>query len=205
MMNEDDDPFSRSLRARTRQLVLVVLGAVVFGVAMAVLKGNGSGIREEIGNLSAPWLLVPFVASAAVGDGLISRSVLVGIFSSLLALIGFYFANSIVLQLGPHPWFEDVWLAISGGRRWYELALVSGPLFGAVGGLWRRSHQRVFGACVFALLICEPIAQWALKNKSVGGFSVSAPNPAVWLGETVVGLAACAAIVILADKKRGWR
>jgi hypothetical protein len=186
-------------RVTNRQLVLVVVGAVSFGIVMAALKGDGTGIRDDVGNLSAPWLLVPFVASAVAGNGRIPRSIIVGTLASILALIGFYCANSIVLQLGPHPWIEDLRLAVSGGRRWYEFALFSGPLFGAVGGLWRRFHQPVLGACVFALLIGEPIVEWVLANRSVGEFFVSAPSLTVWLGETVVGIVACSSVFLLAD------
>jgi hypothetical protein len=168
---------------------------------MAVLKGNGTGIRNDVGNLSAPWLLVPFVASAVASNGRIPRAVIVGTVASLLALLGFYVANSFVLQLGPHSWIEDVRLAVSGGRRWYVLALVSGPFFGALGGLWRRSHHQILGVCAFAVLIAEPIVEWMLKNQSVGGFFVSSPSPSVWLGESMVGLIACASVLLLSERQ----
>lgn len=55
-----------SERERTAQRLLpIVLSAAVFGVAMSVLKGTDTGIRDDVDNLSAPWLLLPFFAGAA--------------------------------------------------------------------------------------------------------------------------------------------
>jgi hypothetical protein len=50
--------------------------------------------------------------SAAAG----SRRVIIGAFcglaATLVALVGFYFAESFVLDLGPHPWLTDLSLTM---------------------------------------------------------------------------------------------
>src|SRR5262249_52757537 len=89
------------------RMVLITGIAVIFGIATAWIKGNGAGLRDAIGNISAVWLLLPFAAGAATG----SRRVIVGAISgwvaTLAALIGFYFAESFVLDLGQHSWLTD--------------------------------------------------------------------------------------------------
>jgi hypothetical protein len=178
-----------------RRLILVGVSAVAFGVLMSALKGNGAGIRDQIGNLSAPWLLVPFLASALSSRGRLVRGAIVGVAASMLALCGFYVANSLVLQLGPHPWIDDLRLAVSGGRRWFVLALLSGPVFGVVGSLWRRSGARVLALLTFALLVAEPLADWVLQGGAAPGFWVSSLQPIVWVGESAVGVLACLAVL----------
>ena len=49
-----------------RRIALAFAAAIAFGVAMSILKGSDAGVRNDVGNLSAPWLLVPFFAAASV-------------------------------------------------------------------------------------------------------------------------------------------
>jgi len=51
-------------RAAVRRAVWILSLAVLFGVASAWIKGNSAGPRDAIGNASAPWLLLPFLAGA---------------------------------------------------------------------------------------------------------------------------------------------
>jgi hypothetical protein len=81
------------------RVFLIFLAAMAFGVAMSVLKGNDVGIRDDIGNLSAPWLLLPFFAGAAMrGRGLAGAAV--GLAATSAALMAFYVANAFVLISG---------------------------------------------------------------------------------------------------------
>ena len=120
---------------RHRVIVAVAL-AVAFGATMSVVKGNGSGVRDAVGNVSAPWVLLPFFAGAFAGRRSVGRAAVVGCAVSLAALAGFYVANAFVLDFGPHPWLHDLRLAVLSGRLYFEYGVVSGPLFGrsAAGG-----------------------------------------------------------------------
>lgn len=40
-----------------RRLILIPVLAFAFGFVVAALKGQGSGVLDGVGNLSAPWLL----------------------------------------------------------------------------------------------------------------------------------------------------
>ena len=58
----------------TGRFVFVAVAAVAFGALESVVKGSGSGVRDGIGNLSAPWVILPFLAAVAVAR----RRILVG-------------------------------------------------------------------------------------------------------------------------------
>src|ERR1700756_123410 len=95
-------------QSRVRRLALIMGLAAVFGIAAAWIKGNDIGLRDAIGNLSAVWLLLPFLAGAPAGSRRVSTGALFGLAATLAALVGFYFAESFVLDLGPHPWLTDL-------------------------------------------------------------------------------------------------
>ena len=48
-----------------RKIALLLVAGAAFGVLMAVLKGQDTGVRDALGNTSAPWIVLPFVAGAS--------------------------------------------------------------------------------------------------------------------------------------------
>jgi hypothetical protein len=184
-----------SERERTvPRLLLIVLAAAAFGVAMSILKGNDTGIRDDIGNLSAPWLLLPFFAGAAVrGRGL--AGAVAGLAATFAALTGFYVANAFVLDLGPHSLVNEVRLAFT--TYWFPRGLMSGPLFGALGTIWRRHGYPAIGLAVILLLDAEPLF-WAAVHRAGGVASFDfQPSLAVSIGEVLVGIAACVCTAVV--------
>jgi hypothetical protein len=89
-----------------RKLTVLVLGSVAFGVIMAAIKGQDVGVRDALGNLSAPWIVIPFLAGMRCTS--VWRATLVGIATTLASLLGFYVAEAAILDLGPHPWYIDL-------------------------------------------------------------------------------------------------
>lgn len=166
----------------------MVVVAIVFGVAMSVLKGNDAGTRDTIGNVSAPWLLLPFVAAAVAGGRRIVRGALVGTATLMAALVGFYVTNTFVLDLGGHPWLVDLRLTLAGGELYFALAVVGGPTFGALGSAWQRRRSTVLGVVVAALLVFEPVG-WLLYGRAAHVNYLT--EPAVWVGEAIIGVGAC--------------
>jgi hypothetical protein len=182
------------MRSSSQRILGVMLAAVAFGVSMSVIKGNGPGIRDAVGNTSAPWLLLPFVAGAVTGRNRPVTAALTGTLASLVALVGFYVANTFVLDLGPHPWIVDLQLALQGGRRYLEFGLLSGPFFGALGGWWQRARSVVLGVLVASLLVFEPFA-WLIY-----GWARHArydEHPLVWAVEASAGLCGCVTVAVL--------
>jgi Family of unknown function (DUF6518) len=181
----------------------VVVGALAFGALVSVVKGNGSGLRDAIGNTSAPWLILPFIAVLYLRVRSPLRGSLVGLAASLAALSGFYVTNSFVLQLGPHAWTDDLRLTVGAGRMFFALAIVSGPFFGAIGAWWNRTHSRWLAVLIAALFVFEPLVSWlygSLQHRTASGL---AP---VWFGEIALGVCACAATAALTQRaQRGSR
>ncbi len=178
----------------------VIVIAVIFGVAVAILKGGDAGVRNVLGNVSAPWLLLPFFAGM-LGRGPL-RGGLIGAATTIAALIGFYVAQAFVLDLGNYPWYTDLALTVGSGRQYYAAGLVTGPLFGALGAL-RTRHRRALVTTVVGLaFVGEPLAVfWWLHRHGIAsadtGFVVAVP--ALWLGEIALGLLLAVGIAT------GWR
>jgi hypothetical protein len=143
---------------RARRLLFALPAAVAFGVLASVIKGNDAGLRDTVGNLSTPWVVLPLLAGAAVAPRRPGRAALVGIAVTVTALLGFYVSNSLVLALGRHPWLTDLRLAVSGGQRYFAYAVVTGPVFGAAGAMIRRRGALL--AATAGLCLLEPLA-WA--------------------------------------------
>jgi hypothetical protein len=55
----------------TKPMMSRLLLAAAFGVAMGLFKGNNTGLRAGLGNLSAPWIVVAFLA--ALPEGRVAR------------------------------------------------------------------------------------------------------------------------------------
>jgi hypothetical protein len=186
---------------RLGKVVIVLLGAAAFGVAVSVLKGNDAGIRDAIGNLSAAWLLLPFVCGVLVGGGRAFRGAVVGMLATVTALTGFYVSNAFVLDLGLHPWLEDVNLAIHGEIFWLELGLFSGPIFGALGARWRRTRSIFLVVLITAFFVFEPLAWLAYLRTT----SADASWEAVWVCESLLGLCGCVLAIVLGRRGGGAR
>jgi hypothetical protein len=140
---------------------LAVAGALAFGVAMAVMHGSQGGVRATIGNLSAPWLLVAFGAGAAFGSRGVWRGAASGLLVTASAFCAFYVTNIWVLGIFGHGAIGDFWFALSTGAFYIRLGLLSGPVMGALGALWRRRRSMGIGLAAAGLLVFEPLAWFA--------------------------------------------
>src|SRR5690349_9398388 len=147
----------------SRRTLLKILGAAfAFGVIAALAKGqNGDGVqsmsqvRSVLGNLSTPWLLVPFIA----GTRCVRRwpAALTGLLATVAALVGFYLLTTFVVDLGHHGIAGDLRLELSANRGYFEGGLVTGPIFGALGCWWRQTQTLPASILAGALLMAEPL------------------------------------------------
>lgn len=160
---------------------------------MAVFKGNDSGIRMAIGNSSAPWLILPFVAAAMTTRHRVFQSALVGLCASMIGLFGFYFANIFVLDIGPHPELSpyplvaDFLASIRSGKIYFILACLSGPIFGILGGYLHQKRTNMFLVFTATLFVLEPCFG-LLYVRFFSGFTYYVDYPMVWLVEAVFGV-----------------
>jgi hypothetical protein len=180
------------------ELLAVLLAAFAFGAAAALLKGQGSGVRSVLGNMSAPWLMVAFLA------GTRSRSLRIGgalgLAATAMALSGFYLAFALSADLGDHGFAGDLYLTLStGNSRYFVAGLVSGPAFGAVGAWWNANRSARASIGVGLLLLGEPLVIALTRNvgalaRLVGDWG-SSPGP--YIAEFILGLLVLAATYVI--------
>jgi hypothetical protein len=168
------------------------MGALVFGVLESVVKGNGAGVRDGIGNLSAPWIILPLLASAAVSGGRVGRGAVTGLGATLAGLTGFYLANAFILDLGPHSTLHDIGLTLNVGSLWFRAGALSGPLMGMLGA-WASRTGGLRVAMIGALaMLLEPVVVYLYVHlRPHGAFAAGNGDwNGVYAAEGGIGLAA---------------
>jgi hypothetical protein len=129
-------------------------------MASATDQGGGSRtfvsqLRNTIGSLSTPWVLIPFVAGAVCVRP--RWGALAGLAATLSALTGWYLCATLVEDLGGHGFLGDLRLEFTANRVYFVGGLVTGPLFGALGSWWGRERRFPTAVVAGALLIGEPV------------------------------------------------
>jgi hypothetical protein len=145
-----------------KRLAAILAAAFAFGVLAALAKGQNtdgvqtvSQVRSVLGNLSTPWLLVPFIAGTRCVR--VRAAALVGLLATAAALTGFYLLTTFVTDLGGHGLVGDLRLEFAANRGYFEGGLLTGPLFGALGSWWRRDRTLPASIVAGVLLMAEPL------------------------------------------------
>lgn len=181
-----------------------LLVAVGFGVAAGALKGNNVGLRADLGNLSAPWLLVAFLPALPCRSVL--RGALLGLVSTLLALAGFYLTLSAVLMghLGGHGYIGDLVVEFGANRVYLVAGAVTGPLFGALGAWVGHRHRArawlVAGGLTASEIVVVALVQGHQLLPTPLYFEWSVDSWTAYLVESACGVA----IIIVAGSRNGW-
>jgi hypothetical protein len=210
------------LRRTMVRLALIVVAGFLYGFLTAHLPASTSGSRMWAGNLSAPYLLLPFLAGAllprraavaALGGALASASAIAGFYDLLMV------GDVTALSVGAPPtttarqlmldaigrWFSTFLLGNPGGTPWLTIALVSGGVLGLVGFAWRTTRRWWIAASVGAAFVLEPAASLVvlpLVNRirfgvASPGYSLGPENLTLWSVEAMIGVALVAAAVLL--------
>jgi hypothetical protein len=123
--------------------VALFFAAVIFGLLLAWIKGQGAAgygsfdqVRSAIGNLSAPWLALPFLAGTIMGR--VWPGALAGLMVSLTALVAFYILTAVVVPFDGLGVLASTTRWISVNRAYLEGGLLTGPVLGGLGGGWRE-------------------------------------------------------------------
>lgn len=166
------------------KVMATLLVAVAFGIVMQTFKGQAMGWRNVVGNLSLPWLLLPYFAGRVGGHRRVLGAAIVGLVASLTALGAFYATDPIVWNLGHQGFWANIRLTMMAGKPWFVLACLSGPTFGALGA-WRARRSAVV---IPVLILLEPVAH-VLATVAT---PVTAGSHAfvVWGAEFVIGVMA---------------
>lgn len=170
-------------RAKAPRLIALVLAAAVVGVGFQVLKGDGTdALRYVLGNLAAPWLVVPFVGGRAVRSPV--RGALVGAVLAIVSLMAFYAA----LEVRTHSLSVHV---ASNYLLFCTAGAVAGAVVGCIASLSRRSELWWLTLCLPALFVLEPVAAFGVAFS--GGRTPT--NDVVWAVELVLGVIGAALFV----------
>src|ERR1700677_3951198 len=128
--------------SRRVTIVVILIGAAVFGAIDQYLGAQYSPFLIEVSGLSAPWLLLPFLAGAS--QPAIRPVALLGLATTWLAIAAYSFMNVSPME-GVHL-TSQVYLE-SLARQWPWLAggLVTGPLYGWLGHCFRTRRSLTVG------------------------------------------------------------
>lgn len=112
----------------------------------------------DVSLLSAPWLVLAFVAGATQRDA--RRAALLGLGCTVAALVGYFLLTDSPVEGAHYSLAGARGFAISEARVILG-GVVTGPLFGWLGQRWRR-RRALAGALVTAAALClEPVARRA--------------------------------------------
>jgi hypothetical protein len=133
---------------QVRRVLVVGFVAFVIGAVDSLIKGQGTGLLGALSQTAAPWFLLAFLAGAATSDRRYILGALSGLGATVCALVGFYLVNSFIFAFG--PWPQSLHYALGIGKIYFELGMVSGPLFGWCGAWWKR-HLSIVPVVVLGL------------------------------------------------------
>jgi uncharacterized protein DUF6518 len=177
--------------------VVLVLSAT-YGAGAQYLGSIVHTWGPDVASLSAPWLLLAFLAGATQRDPL--RAAVLGLGATLAALVGYFLLTDSPLEgaqysLGnTHGFFLSNAPVVLGG-------IVTGPLFGWFGQQW-RTRRAIAGSLIAAAAFClEPLARRAaVRPIHMLGADYAVTNPidsrVVVAAEVAVGLALAAAALV---------
>lgn len=161
-----------------RRSLLVIALAAAFGAAdqyLGSLSGHPSATAVSL--LSAPWLLVAFVAGWSQPTP--KRAMLLGIVATIGALFGYWLMTVSPVEGGVVT-VQEIRGLLIGQAGLVVGAFVTGPVFGWLGNRWRTDRWSI-GALIAAAALClEPLAHLA-AGSAIRSFGV-------WVGEVAVGL-----------------
>jgi hypothetical protein len=155
-------------------VVIALTAAFAFGaadqylpVAIPVSSHLGAHVfAVEVSQMSAPWLLVPFLAGAWQEGQ--RRAALVGLAASWLAVLA-YVLMIVSPMEGAHLTPRTFAFSLASQWLWFAGGLVTGPLYGWLGHRWRA--RRLPAAALLAALpiLLEPAARWLASRVGLSG------------------------------------
>jgi hypothetical protein len=162
-------------RRSTAGVVIALTAAIGFGAIDQYLGALRSSFLTEVSGMSAPWLLVPFLAGACQSGH--RRAVVVGLAATWLSVLAYVVMIVSPMEgthLGPRPrgligsWNQLspslVLATLASQWLWFAGGFVVGPIYGWLGYQWR--HHRTGVAALLAVLppLLEPAARWLVTR-----------------------------------------
>jgi Family of unknown function (DUF6518) len=144
--------------------LLILAAAFAFGALDQYIGSLFSNFATAVSGMSAPWLLLPFAAGAAQATrtgAAGSRAVWLraagyGLAATWLAVIGYVLMIDSPME-GVHPTVRVVTATVRSQWPWWLGGLVSGPLYGVLGWLWRSRRSWLSAALAAIPVLFEPV------------------------------------------------
>jgi hypothetical protein len=134
--------------------LLILAAAFAFGALDQYIGSLFSNFATAVSGMSAPWLLLPFAAGAAQAAWL--RAAGFGLAATWLAVIGYVLMIDSPME-GVHPAVRVVTATVRSQWPWWLGGLVSGPLYGVLGWLWRSRRSWLSAALAAIPVLFEPV------------------------------------------------
>ena len=188
------------------RLVIVATAGYLYGTLSARVPGTSDPTAFWVGNLAAPYLLIPFLAGnwrfRATG------SAVAGAVAAVAAVAGFYrflvVWHTTAANWGMPPgtptrtvvlhaygfWFRNLALGDPGGRPWLSIALVAGAVCGYLGYLWARRGSRVAALVITSAFVLEPLGHLVGLFVEGGRYTFGVSNIVIWSIEALIGVLA---------------
>lgn len=176
-----------------RRSLWVIASAAAFGAADQFLGARAYLVgfwATDVSLLSAPWLLVAFLAGWS--QPMAKRAAILGAGSTLAALAG-YWAMTLSPIEGAVVTLAGVRGLLVGQAAYAAGGVVTGPLFGWLGHRWRTRRDWMSALAAALVVCCEPLAH------SAAGTTVTFRG--VWAAEIGVGLSIAFYAVVAARRR----
>ena len=111
----------------------------------------------EVSGMSAPWLLLPFLAGAWQGGQ--RRAALVGLAATWLAVLA-YVLMIVSPMEGVHLTLRTFAFTLASQWPWFAGGLIAGPLYGWLGHRWRAGRHPAAALLAALPILLEPAARW---------------------------------------------
>jgi hypothetical protein len=166
---------------------------LAFGVAMGAIKGNATGLRAGVGNLSAPWLLVALLPG--LRSGTVLRGCLIGAVNTMVALVGFYATLTVALagHLGGGGYAAEFAVELEANHVYFVAGIVSGPLLGALGAWLGSRHSNWSWWVIGGIVACEAAAVALVQGHQLAPapfyFAWGLSDWRPYIAESVLGVA----------------
>jgi hypothetical protein len=162
---------------RAAPVVIPLVAAFAFGaidqlVPWAAAKSSNPSLSlfaVQASKMSAPWLLVPFLAGVWQASRL--RAATLGLAATWLAVLA-YVLMIVSPMEGVHLTPRTFAFSLASQWPWFAGGLITGPLYGWLGHLW-RTRRSALPALIAALpVLLEPAALWLSSRIGLGGTGV---------------------------------
>jgi hypothetical protein len=94
----------------------------------------------------------------------------------------------------------DLRLTLGSGQIYQAGALLTGFVYGALGGVWASRSHLAAPIAVGLAFICEPALVWLLVQAELWGGGVLLQHHWLWIAELLIGLGVVAFVVARAQR-----